>query len=72
LGLNGQGKTTFIKTLMGRLETCGGSFKFSANSRLAYHGQEEMELMEGREQAGAFLRRLASPEIKTEAVLKMA
>lgn len=72
LGLNGQGKTTLIKTLAGRLEICGGSFKFSANSRLAYHGQEEMELMEGREQAGAFLRRLASPEIKTESVLKMA
>lgn len=72
LGLNGQGKTTLIKTLAGRLEICGGSFKFAANSRLAYHGQEEMELMEGREQAGAFLRRLASPEIKTESVLKMA
>lgn len=72
LGLNGQGKTTLIKTLMGRLETCGGSFKFAANSRLAYHGQEELELMDGREQAGAFLRRLASSEIKTESVLKMA
>lgn len=72
LGLNGQGKTTLIKTLAGRLEICGGSFKFTANSRVAYHGQEEMELMEGREQAGAFLRRLASPEIKTESVLKMA
>ena len=72
LGLNGQGKTTLIKTLAGRLETCGGSFKFAANSRLAYHGQEEMELMDGREQAGAFLRRLASSDIKTESVLKMA
>ncbi len=72
LGLNGQGKTTLIKTLTGRLEICGGSFKFAANSRLAYHGQEEMELMEGREQAGAFLRRLASSDIKTESVLKMA
>ncbi len=72
LGLNGQGKTTLIKTLAGRLEICSGSFKFAANSRLAYHGQEEMELMDGREQAGAFLRRLASPEIKTESVLKMA
>ncbi len=72
LGLNGQGKTTFLKTLAGRLDILEGSFKFAANAKVACHGQEEMELMDGREQAGNFLRRLASPDIKTESVLKMA
>lgn len=72
LGLNGQGKTTLIKTLTGRLPVLGGSFRFATNSRLAYHGQEEMEQMNGQEQAGDFLRRLAATDLKTEAVLKMA
>lgn len=72
LGLNGQGKTTLLKTLSGRIPALNGSFRFAAASRIAYHGQEEMEMMNGQEQAGDFLRRLASAELKTEAVLKMA
>jgi len=72
LGLNGQGKTTLIKTLAGRIPSLRGSFRFSANSRVAYHGQEEMDKMNKKEQAGEFLRRVAASELKTEAVLKMA
>jgi ATP-binding cassette subfamily F protein 3 len=72
LGLNGQGKTTLIRTLAGCLEVVEGSFQFARNSSVAYHGQEEMELMNDREQAGDFLRRLASPDIKLESILKMA
>lgn len=72
LGLNGQGKTTFLKTIAGQLSPLNGSFRLATNSRLAYHGQEEMEAMDGQEQAGDFLRRLASSDLKTEAVLKMA
>ncbi|MFA6529867.1 MAG: ABC-F family ATP-binding cassette domain-containing protein [Patescibacteria group bacterium] len=72
LGLNGQGKTTLIKTLTGRIAPLRGAYKFAANSRLAYHGQEEIDRMNGKEQAGDFLRRSAASEVKTEAVLKMA
>lgn len=72
LGLNGQGKTTLIKTLTGRILPLAGSFKFATESRFVYHGQEEIEKMNEQEQAGDFLRRSAASEIKTEAVLKMA
>jgi len=72
LGLNGQGKTTLLKTLSGRIPALNGSFRFAAASRIAYHGQEEMEMMNSQEQAGDFLRRLAATELKTEVVLKMA
>lgn len=72
LGLNGQGKTTLLKTLMGKIETVSGNFRFDISSKIAYHGPEEMDEMDGQEQAGKFLRRLAAPEIKTEKVLKMA
>ncbi len=72
LGLNGQGKTTLIRTLLEKIPPLGGTFRFAANSRIAYHGQEEMELMPAQEQAGDFLRRQASGSLKTETVLKMA
>jgi len=72
LGLNGQGKTTLYKTLSGRLPTLAGTFKFAANTRLAYHGQEEIEKMNAQEQAGDFLRRSAASDLKSETVLKMA
>jgi ATP-binding cassette subfamily F protein 3 len=72
LGLNGQGKTTFIKTLAGFLPTVSGSFRFSSDSKIAYHGQEVINALNIKEQVGTYLRRLASADIKTEAVLKMA
>ncbi|MGE5425887.1 MAG: ABC-F family ATP-binding cassette domain-containing protein [Bacillota bacterium] len=72
LGLNGQGKTTLIRTLAGKLVPIYGTFRFAAGNRLAYHGQEEIDGLSASEQAGDFLRRSASAEIKTEAVLKMA
>ena len=72
LGLNGQGKTTLIKTLTGRILPLKGTFKFAAGSNFVYHGQEEIDRMNGKEQAGDFLRRSAASDIKTESVLKMA
>ncbi len=72
LGLNGSGKTTLIKTLTGKIEPIAGSFRFAADTKLAYHGQEEIDAMNGQEQSGDFLRRVASSDLKTEAVLKMA
>jgi len=72
LGQNGQGKTTLIKTLTGRITPLKGSYRLATDSRLAYHGQEEINSLELSEQSGDFLRRVAAPEVKTEAVLKMA
>ena len=72
LGLNGSGKTTLIKTLTGKIEPLGGSFRFAADTKIAYHGQEEIDAMNEQEQSGDFLRRIAAPDLKTEAVLKMA
>lgn len=72
LGLNGQGKTTLLKTLAGQLAPLKGSFRFATGSRLAYHGPEEIAGLSDTEIAGDFLRRSASAEVKTEQVLKMA
>ena len=72
LGLNGQGKTTLIRTLTGFLPTIAGSFRWFSGSKIAYHGQEVINALSDKEQVGTYLRRLASSDIKTEAVLKMA
>ena len=72
LGQNGQGKTTLLKTLAGHLDGLGGSFHWYSAATLAYHAQDSLEILDRNEQVGVYLRRLAAPEIKTEAVLKMA
>jgi len=72
LGLNGQGKTTLLKTLASVLDPISGSFHWFTGATLAYHAQDSLEILDRNEQVGVYLRRTASPDIKTEAVLKMA
>jgi ATP-binding cassette, subfamily F, member 3 len=72
LGMNGQGKTTFLRTIAGFLPPLSGSFRWASKTTIAYHGPETIDAMPGREQVGEYLTRTASPEIKTEQVLKMA
>ncbi|MDD4902511.1 MAG: ATP-binding cassette domain-containing protein, partial [Patescibacteria group bacterium] len=72
LGLNGQGKTTLLRTLAGFLPPLSGSFHWSANTKIAYHGPDPIDNLIGKEQVGEFLQRMATPDLKTQAVLKMA
>ena len=72
LGLNGLGKSTLIKTLNKDINPLSGSFTWSTNLKIVCHSQEEMEKMDAHEQAGSYLRRMATSDIKTETVLKMA
>jgi ATP-binding cassette, subfamily F, member 3 len=72
LGMNGQGKTTLLRTLTGFLPPLAGSFRWASKTKIAYHGQETIEAMSGHEQVGEYLRRTAAPDIKTEQVMKMA
>jgi len=72
LGLNGQGKTTFLRTIAGLLPPLAGSFHWYSGAKIAYHAQDSFEILNRHELAGIYLRRSADPEIKTERVLKMA
>lgn len=72
LGLNGQGKTTLLKTLAGTLEPVNGSFRWGSDIRLAYHGPDPISAMNEQEQIEAYLDRMAGGKHKNETILKMA
>ncbi len=44
IGANGIGKTTFVKTLVGKLPKISGSFNFGVNVKIGYFDQQLMEL----------------------------
>ncbi len=72
LGDNGQGKTTLLRTLLGQLPPLSGSFNWLPGLTKAYYTQQSTEMLTASEQVGTYLRQQAAPDIKTEAVLKMA
>jgi len=46
VGVNGAGKSTFLKVLAGQTEPTGGSFTLGANVNLGYFSQHAMELLD--------------------------
>jgi ATP-binding cassette subfamily F protein 3 len=47
LGHNGAGKSTFIKSLAGELDTLGGEFKWGMHARVGYFAQHQLESLAG-------------------------
>jgi ATP-binding cassette subfamily F protein 3 len=72
LGLNGQGKTTLLKTISGHLPPVKGSFRWASDIKLAYHGPDPIDALREKEQIYEYLERMAAPEHKKESILKMA
>lgn len=44
VGPNGVGKSTLLKTLIGKLATIGGEFRFGTNVQVSYYDQEQANL----------------------------
>ncbi|MFH0928335.1 MAG: ABC-F family ATP-binding cassette domain-containing protein [bacterium] len=72
LGDNGQGKTTFMRTLSGDLKACSGEYSWGAGLRLAYYGQATLEAMSPSDSVRIYLRRQAGAGILEEEILRMA
>ncbi len=72
LGLNGQGKSTFIKTLIGALPALNGTFRWANSVKIVCHDQTAILNLPDNQQVGDYLRAEAASNVKTEAVLKMA
>ncbi|HYE14281.1 MAG TPA: ABC-F family ATP-binding cassette domain-containing protein [Pyrinomonadaceae bacterium] len=60
IGPNGSGKTTFVKTVLGKLPPLGGEIRWGANVSVGYYAQQLDDLDE-RNEIIMELRRVAAP-----------
>jgi len=72
VGDNGQGKSTFLKTLAGEIPPVAGKYSWFVDIKIAYYAQLSANGLNPDEQLGDYLRRLADSNLKTEKVLQMA
>ncbi len=72
LGDNGQGKTTFLKTLSGDLPALSGKFSWPAHTKIAYYDQNVTSKLDPKEQVGAYLQRQAGLNTSIEDVYRIA
>ncbi|MFZ4632302.1 MAG: ABC-F family ATP-binding cassette domain-containing protein [Patescibacteria group bacterium] len=72
VGDNGQGKSTFLKTLAGEIQPVAGKFSWFTGLKIAYYAQLADNVLNFDEQIGDYLRRVADSNLKTEKVLQMA
>jgi ATP-binding cassette subfamily F protein 3 len=72
LGDNGQGKTTFLKTLAGEIPPLSGSYRWMPNTQIGYFAQHVPALMDPNDQVFDYLTRCAAPDVSLEEVYKMA
>jgi len=72
LGDNGQGKTTFLKTLAGELSSIDGKFKWAVDTTFAYYAQHVPNALNPENKVWNHLRSVAPNDINDEEILKMA
>lgn len=72
LGDNGQGKSTFLKTLSGELPTLSGKFIWPVNTKIAYYDQNVTSKLNPKEQVGSYLQRQAGLNSGVEDVYRVA
>lgn len=72
LGDNGQGKTTFLKTLAGELAALGGKFKWAMDTTFAYYAQHVPSALNPEQKVWTHLRANSPSDINDEEILKMA
>lgn len=71
VGENGEGKSTFLKTLAGELPTLSGSFKWGHNLCVAYYAQHVAAMMPEFGNVGDYLK-TAAGRFLPEEILRMA
>ena len=72
LGDNGQGKTTFLKTLNNELDKISGDFRWMPNIKIASYAQHVTKDLNPKEQIGPYLERQAGINVSIEDVLRIA
>jgi len=72
LGDNGQGKTTFLKTLNENIQKISGNFRWMPNIKIANYSQHVTAGLDPKEQIGTYLEKQAGANVSTEDVLRIA
>lgn len=72
LGDNGQGKTTFLKTLAGEIPPLAGNFRWMTDIKIGYYAQHVPNMLNPKDQVFDYLRGCAAPDVSQEEIYKMA
>lgn len=72
IGDNGQGKTTFLKTLAEELQPLAGSFSWASDTTVSYYAQHVPSGLNNLLSAWEYLRISAPADVDNEDVLRMA
>jgi ATP-binding cassette subfamily F protein 3 len=72
LGNNGEGKTTFLRTLAGNLAPKGGSFRWGTGLTIAYYAQQVFAVLDPEDDVYTYLLRESAQGVTRQDVLNMA
>jgi ATP-binding cassette, subfamily F, member 3 len=72
VGDNGQGKTTFLKTIAGELAAIAGKYNWGSNIRISYYAQHTPATMDSTATVQEYLLREATDGISREDIFEMA
>jgi len=72
LGDNGQGKTTFMRTIAGDLASKHGKFKWGFNLKIAYYAQHVFTSLHPEHDVFGHLSSVAAPDIGRQEILNLA
>jgi len=72
LGDNGQGKTTFLKTINKEIKQISGNFRWMSNSKIAVYSQHVVNDLNPKEQIITYLDKQAGADVDNEDILRIA
>ncbi|MDP3921064.1 MAG: ABC-F family ATP-binding cassette domain-containing protein [Candidatus Omnitrophota bacterium] len=72
LGDNGQGKTTFLRTIAGNLKARTGSYKWGTALEVGYYAQHVFSTLHPDDDVYGHLQREAAEDVKRQDILDMA
>lgn len=72
VGDNGQGKTTFLKTIAGEIEQLSGTYQWGHQIKIGYYAQHIPATLNSEETVKVYLQRVAPSEASEQEIFEMA
>ncbi len=72
LGDNGQGKSTFLKTISGELNALAGKMRWGKNIKIGYYAQHIPATLNSSESVKSYLQRTTNSEVSEQEIFEMA